>query len=63
MREAIAALFFLLALAAVANAATNDKEQKRLAEVSRESLAQSGRFTRPIVTEIVTAPSPCGGML
>jgi methionine-S-sulfoxide reductase len=32
-----------------------DEEQKRLAEVSRESLAQSGRFTRPIVTEIVAA--------
>jgi methionine-S-sulfoxide reductase len=31
------------------------EEQKRLAEVSRESLARSGRFTRPIVTEIVAA--------
>ena len=29
------------------------EEQKRLAEKSREDLAKSGRFTKPIVTEIV----------
>jgi methionine-S-sulfoxide reductase len=32
-----------------------DDEQKRLAEASRDRLAQSGRFDRPIVTEIVAA--------
>lgn len=31
----------------------HDEEQKRLAEKSREELAKSGRFTKPIVTEIV----------
>lgn len=30
----------------------HDEEQKRLAEKSREELAKSGRFTKPIVTEI-----------
>ncbi|MDW7709143.1 MAG: peptide-methionine (S)-S-oxide reductase MsrA [Deferrisomatales bacterium] len=30
-----------------------DDEQKRLAEESRDALARSGRFARPIVTEIV----------
>jgi len=29
-----------------------DDAQKRLAEASREKLQKSGRFTRPIVTEI-----------
>ncbi len=32
-----------------------DKEQKRLAEASRERLAASGRFEAPIVTEILPA--------
>ena len=32
-----------------------DQEQKRLAEASRDRLAESGRFSRPIVTEIVAA--------
>lgn len=32
-----------------------DEEQKQLAEASRERLAQSGRFSRPIVTEITAA--------
>jgi peptide methionine sulfoxide reductase msrA/msrB len=31
----------------------HDEEQKRLAETSRERLARSGKFQRPIVTEIV----------
>jgi len=33
----------------------HDDEQKRQAEQSRDELAQSGRFDRPIVTEIVAA--------
>ena len=33
----------------------HSEEQKRLAEASKQQLAQSGRFTQPIVTEIVTA--------
>ena len=33
----------------------HDDEQKMLAEKSRDELAQSGRFDRPIVTEILTA--------
>jgi methionine-S-sulfoxide reductase len=33
----------------------HDDEQKRLAEESREKLAQSGKFDQPIVTEIVPA--------
>lgn len=32
-----------------------DEEQRRIAEKSREELAQSGRFKRPIVTEITPA--------
>jgi methionine-S-sulfoxide reductase len=32
-----------------------DEQQKRLAEASRDRLAASGRFSRPIVTEIVAA--------
>ena len=32
-----------------------DEEQKRLAEASREKLSQSGRFEKPIVTEILKA--------
>jgi peptide methionine sulfoxide reductase msrA/msrB len=32
----------------------HDEEQRRLAEKSREELARSGRFQKPIVTEIVT---------
>jgi methionine-S-sulfoxide reductase len=32
-----------------------DEEQKRLAEASRDRLADSGRFSSPIVTEIVPA--------
>jgi len=32
-----------------------DEEQRRAAEQSREELAQSGRFKRPIVTEILPA--------
>jgi len=31
------------------------EEQKRLAEASKQELATSGRFTKPIVTEIVSA--------
>jgi peptide-methionine (S)-S-oxide reductase len=31
------------------------EEQKRLAEAAKKALAQSGRFTKPIVTEIVPA--------
>ena len=31
----------------------HDEEQKRLAEASREALARSGKFTRPIATEIL----------
>jgi len=31
------------------------EEQKRLAEATKKALAQSGRFTKPIVTEIVPA--------
>jgi peptide methionine sulfoxide reductase msrA/msrB len=33
----------------------HDEEQKRLAERSKEELAKSGRFDKPIVTEIVKA--------
>jgi peptide-methionine (S)-S-oxide reductase len=33
----------------------HDEEQKELAERSREIMAESGRFRRPIVTEIVPA--------
>lgn len=33
----------------------HDEEQKRLAEASREKLAKSGKFDKPIVTEIVPA--------
>jgi peptide-methionine (S)-S-oxide reductase len=33
----------------------HDEEQKRLAEASKRKLEKSGRFTRPIVTEIVPA--------
>lgn len=33
----------------------HNDEQKRLAEASKEQLAQSGRFRRPIVTQIVPA--------
>ena len=33
----------------------HNDEQKRLAEESRDRLAKSGRFTKPIVTEIVKA--------
>lgn len=33
----------------------HDDEQKRLAEVSRDRLAKSGKFSSPIVTEIVPA--------
>jgi peptide-methionine (S)-S-oxide reductase len=32
-----------------------DDEQKRVAEASKEALAKSGRFDRPIVTQIVAA--------
>jgi hypothetical protein len=32
-----------------------DEERKRLAETSRERMAAAGRFTKPIVTEIVPA--------
>jgi peptide-methionine (S)-S-oxide reductase len=32
-----------------------DDEQKRVAEISKEVLAKSGRFDRPIVTQIVAA--------
>jgi methionine-S-sulfoxide reductase len=32
-----------------------DEEQKQQAEASRDRLAQSGRFDRPIITEIVAA--------
>ena len=35
----------------------HNDEQKRLAEESRDRLAKSGRFTKPIVTEIVKAGS------
>jgi peptide methionine sulfoxide reductase msrA/msrB len=31
----------------------NNEEEKRIAEQSRESLAKSGRFSKPIVTEIL----------
>lgn len=34
---------------------THDEEQKRLAEASKAALAASGRFKRPIVTEIAKA--------
>jgi peptide-methionine (S)-S-oxide reductase len=34
---------------------THSGEQKRLAEESRDALGRSGRFRRPIVTEIVPA--------
>jgi peptide-methionine (S)-S-oxide reductase len=33
----------------------HNEEQKRLAEASKKALEQSGRFTQPIVTEIVQA--------
>jgi peptide-methionine (S)-S-oxide reductase len=33
----------------------HNEEQKRLAEASKQALEQSGRFTQPIVTEIVPA--------
>src|SRR5215510_4681254 len=33
----------------------HNEEQKRLAEASKKALEQSGRFTQPIVTEIVPA--------
>lgn len=33
----------------------HNKEQKRLAEASRERLRKSGKYTKPIVTEIVPA--------
>ena len=33
----------------------HSEEQKRLAEASKQALEQSGRFTQPIVTEIVPA--------
>lgn len=33
----------------------NDEEQKELAERSKELMSQTGRFNRPIVTEIVPA--------
>jgi methionine-S-sulfoxide reductase len=33
----------------------HNKEQKRLAEISKEELGRSGKFNRPIVTEIVEA--------
>jgi peptide-methionine (S)-S-oxide reductase len=33
----------------------HSEEQKRLAEASKQALEQSGRFTKPIVTEIVPA--------
>jgi methionine-S-sulfoxide reductase len=33
----------------------HDDEQRRLAEASKQALADSGRFTQPIVTEIDTA--------
>jgi peptide-methionine (S)-S-oxide reductase len=33
----------------------HSEEQKRLAEASKKALEQSGRFTKPIVTEIVPA--------
>jgi peptide-methionine (S)-S-oxide reductase len=33
----------------------HNEEQKRLAEASKQALEQSGRFTKPIVTEIVPA--------
>jgi peptide-methionine (S)-S-oxide reductase len=33
----------------------HDDEQRRLAEASKQALADSGRFSQPIVTEIVTA--------
>lgn len=34
-----------------------DEEQRRLAEASKQALAESGRFDKPIVTEIVPATS------
>jgi peptide-methionine (S)-S-oxide reductase len=33
----------------------HSEEQQRLAEASKKALEQSGRFTKPIVTEIVPA--------
>jgi peptide-methionine (S)-S-oxide reductase len=33
----------------------HNEEQKRLAEASKQALEKSGRFTKPIVTEIVSA--------
>ncbi|MBI3999089.1 MAG: peptide-methionine (S)-S-oxide reductase MsrA [Candidatus Omnitrophica bacterium] len=33
----------------------HDEEQKRIAESSRDKLAKSGKFTQPIVTQIVSA--------
>ncbi|HMO52708.1 MAG TPA: peptide-methionine (S)-S-oxide reductase MsrA [Kiritimatiellia bacterium] len=34
----------------------HDEEQRRLAEASKAALAESGRFSKPIVTEISAAP-------
>src|SRR5206468_1223359 len=34
---------------------SHNEEQKRLAEASKKALEASGRFTQPIVTEIVAA--------
>ena len=34
---------------------THDDQQRRLAEASRDALAKSGRFTQPLVTQIVAA--------
>jgi peptide-methionine (S)-S-oxide reductase len=33
----------------------HDEEQRRAAEAMKERLTKSGRFTRPVVTEIVPA--------
>src|SRR3989338_11474372 len=33
----------------------HDEEQKRVAESSRDKLAKSGKFTKPIVTQIISA--------
>jgi methionine-S-sulfoxide reductase len=35
----------------------HDEEQKELAEKSKEELGKSGRYHRPIVTEIILAPT------
>ena len=34
----------------------HDEEQKKLAEASKETLEKSGRYVKPIVTEIIPAP-------